>query len=178
MKAPTPGIFRTEKPGNPGIQSSHRSNARKRGRRPPLCPPPRAIGHTFEFTLSLPEPSNTGGRPPSKEKKSRKENRKSTHRSHPKKTGQPKSSPEPTQAQVEAQKEVRRAYDRQRSQTPERKQLQRRIAQEKRDQRRSLGLCITCHGTPILDQTRCETCAENHRAAQRKDRTSGQTRIF
>ena len=24
----------------------------------------RAIGHTFEFTLSLPEPSNTGGRPP------------------------------------------------------------------------------------------------------------------
>ena len=57
--------------------------------------PTRAIGHTFEFTFSLPKPRA-----------------------------------EPTPEQIEAQKEARRAYEQKRNQTPERKELQRRVAQE------------------------------------------------
>ena len=142
-------------------------------------PLPRAIGHTFEFTLSLPEPSNTGGRPPNWNKPTVKTSRKATPKAR-----KPKARVEPTPEQVEAKKEVRRAYDRKRAQTPERRALQSRIAQEKRNEARSLRLCITCHGTPIPDQTRCETCAENHRVSRRqsqqraineREQASGQT---
>ena len=46
--------------------------------------------------------------------------------------------------------------------------MQSPIAQEKRNEARSLGLCITCHGTPIPNETRCKTCAENHRVSRRQ----------
>ena len=134
----------------------------------------------------MPEPSNTGGRPPNWNKPAVKTSRKATPKAR-----KPKARVEPTPEQVEAKKEVRRAYDRQRSQQPSRKELQHRIAQERRDLALSLGLCLTCHGTPIPDQTKCETCAEKHRvsrrqfqrrakqkAAQQEIEASGETRIF
>jgi hypothetical protein len=101
-----------------------------------------AIGHTFEFTLSLPEPSNTGGRPPNWNKPTVKTSRKATPKARKR-----KARVEPTPEQVEAKKEVRRAYDRKRAQTPERRALQSRIAQEKRNEARSLE---TRTETPIL----------------------------
>ena len=103
-------------------------------------PLPRAIGHTFEFTLSLPEPSNTGGRPPNWNKPTVKTSRKATPKAR-----KPKARVEPTPEQVEAKKEVRQAYDRKRAQTPERRALQSRIAQEKRNEARSLEVWPESH---------------------------------
>ena len=125
-------------------------------RAPHPSPHKWAIGHTFEFTFSLPKPRV-----------------------------------EPTPEQIEAQKEARRAYEQKRNQTPERKELQRRVAQERRDKARLLGICVVCGAPPITDNIRCETCAEKHRvskrlsqrrarqrAAQQETQASGQTRIF
>ena len=128
-----------------------------------LTPLRRAIGHTFEFTFSLPKPANRGGHPHNWNKPAVKTSRKATPMAR-----KPKPRVEPTPEQIEAQKEARRAYEKKRNQTPERKELKRRVTQEKRNEARSLGLCITCHGTPIPDQTRCETCAENHRVSRRQ----------
>ena len=50
-----------------------------------------------------------------------------------------------------------------------------------------LGICVECGAPPILDETRCQTCAKRHReyqrqakegAPQQKEQASGQTRIF
>ena len=130
-----------------------------------LSPPPRAVGHTFEYTFPLPKPNNAGGGPPAREKKSRKENRKPTPNSHPKKTTPPRR-PEPTPAEVEAKHQERQEYDRQRSQTPERKEYRRLLAQEKRQKTKSLGLCRDCPNAVIPNQTRCETCAAKHQASR------------
>ena len=62
----------------------------------------------------------------------------------------------------------RRAYEQKRSQTPERKELNRRTALAKRQEAKRLGLCVGCGSPPIPDETRCETCAEKHREGRRK----------
>ena len=65
--------------------------------------------------------------------------------------------------------------------------MKRRVTQERRDKARLLGLCITCWAPTIPGETRCKTCAENHRVSRRqsqqraineRDQASGQTRIF
>ena len=90
---------------------------------------------------------------------------------------------EPTPAEVEAKEQNRRKYE----QRPERKELRRRITQDRRDKAKSLGLCVACGAPPIPDQTRCEVCAEQHRqyhrqarekARQQREQASGQTKIF
>ena len=70
---------------------------------------------------------------------------------------------EPTPAEVEARKENRRAYDRQRAQNPERKEQHRLRAIARRNEAKSIGLCVNCWAPPIPDETRCENCAENKR---------------
>ena len=67
-----------------------------------------------------------------------------------------------------AASEERRAYDRLRSQRPERKETARQIAKKRRDRRIAAGLCDVCEGPPIPGQTRCEECAEKHRISRRK----------
>ena len=62
----------------------------------------------------------------------------------------------------------RRAYDQKRSQTPERKELNRRTVLAKRQEAKRLGLCVACGAPPIPDQTRCETCAEQHRVGRQR----------
>ena len=90
---------------------------------------------------------------------------------------------EPTPAEVEAREQNRHEYE----QRQERKELNRQIAQAKRQKAKSLGLCVACGAPPIPDQTRCETCAEQHRqyrrqarerAKQQREQASGQARIF
>ena len=71
-------------------------------------------------------------------------------------------------ARKTAQSEERRAYDRLRSQRPERKETARQIAKNRRDRRIAAGLCDACEGPPIPGQTRCEACAEKHRISRRK----------
>ena len=150
---------------------------------PPTCPHDGAVGRTFTLTIPLPEPSNAGGRPHAKEKKSRKENRKPTI-SKPCKKPTPKRHPEPTPAEVEARKENRHEYDRNRNNTPERRELHRHQTQAKRNEAKALGLCVDCWALTIPDRTRCETCAEQHRAqrrqakkraSQQRNQDSGQT---
>ncbi len=135
------------------------------------------------LTIPLPEPSNAGGRPPSKAKKAgNKTPRKATHKA---KKASPR--PEPTPTEVEARAENRRAYEQERNQTPERKELLRRVTQSRREEAKRLGLCVGCGETPIPGETRCESCAENHRQYRRqaehratlqKDQASGQGTMF
>ena len=141
-----------------------------------------AIGHTFEFTLSLPKPANRGGRPHNWNKPAVKTSRKATPQPRT-----PKPRVEPTPAELEARQEKRREYERQGAQTPERKELMRRSTQERRDKAKLLGICVECGAPPIPDETRCQTCSKRHReyqrqarerAAQKRERASGQTRIF
>ena len=149
-------------------------------------PHERAIGHTFEFTFSLPKPANRGGHPHNWNKPAVKTSRKAAPKAR-----KPKPRVEPTPEQIEAQKEARRAYEQKRNQTPERKELKRRVTQERRDEARLLGICVVCGAPPIPDNIRCETCAEKHRvskrlsqrrarqkAAQQETQASGLTRIF
>ena len=105
--------------------------------------------------------------PKAREKKSRKENRKPTPNSHPKKTTPPRR-PEPTPAEVEAKHEEQRKKDQQRSQTPERKEYRRLLAQEKRRKAKELGLCRDYPNAATPDQTRCETCTKKHRESRRR----------
>ena len=93
--------------------------------------------HLRVHTLPLPKPSNAGGRPPTKAKQAgNKTPRKATHKAQ-----QPSPRPEPTSEEVEAKKQARRQYDQKRAQTSERKDIQRRVAQARRDEARRLGLC-------------------------------------
>ena len=134
----------------------------------------------------MPKPQNAGGGPHAKEKKSRKENRKPTI-SKPRKKATPKRHPEPTPAEVEARKENRHEYDRNRNNTPERRELHRHQTQAKRNEAKALGLCVDCWALTIHGQIRCETCAEQHReyqkqakkrASQQRNQDSGQTKFF
>ena len=57
----------------------------------------------------------------------------------------------------------RRKYGQTRRQTPERKEYQRRFAQEQRQKAKESGKCRDCPAPAITGRTRCATCAENHR---------------
>ena len=96
---------------------------------------------------------------------------------------EPKPRVEPTPAEIEAREQNRHEHERHRNRTAERKELNRRFAQAKRQEAKSLGLCVTCGAPPIPDQTRCEVCAEQHRqyheqarerTRQQREQTSGQ----
>ena len=71
------------------------------------------------------------------------------------KAKEPKPRVEPTPEQVEAKVESRRAYDQKRSQTPERKELHRRVAQARRDEANQFGdsARIAC-----MDRLTCISC--------------------
>ena len=71
---------------------------------------------------------------------------------------------EPTPAEVEAREQNRHEYE----QRPERKENKLRHAQAKRQEAKSLGLCVACGAPPIPDQTRCFSCAEVHRQSRRR----------
>ena len=99
----------------------------------------------------------------------------------------PRPRVEPTPAELEAREQKRREYELKRAQRPERKEHRRRQAQAKRQEAKSLGLCIGCGASSIPGQSRCETCAEQHRqyrrqakdrAKQQREQASGQSRIF
>ena len=60
----------------------------------------------------------------------------------------PKPRVEPTPAELEARQEKRREYERQRAQTPERKELMRRSTQERRDKAKLRGICVECGASP------------------------------
>ena len=77
---------------------------------------------------------------------------------------------------MEARKQACREYERKRRQTPERKELLRRVAQARRDEAKKLGICKECPNPTIPDQAKCETYTEKHRQYRRrvKERTAQQ----
>ena len=97
-----------------------------------------------------------------------KSNKKSASASQ--KVKKPKPRVEPTPAEVEAREQNRHEYELKRAERPERKELRRRITQDRRDKAKSLGLCVACGAPPIPDQTRCEVYAEQHRQYHKQAR--------
>ena len=131
-----------------------------------------AVGRLFEHVLSLPGPTNAGGRPPSRGKPSGKK-KANCSASKPRakaapKNQQPKERPALSSTEVEAKREEPCEYDRQRNKTPERREQNRLNAQEKRRRAKEQGLCRHCPNPAIPNQTRCPSCAEKHRVSRRK----------
>ncbi len=88
---------------------------------------------------------------------------------------------------LEERLQHRREYEQTRGKSPERKEKKRGYIQSKRQEAKSLGLCVTCGQPAIPDQTRCKPCAELHqeyhqqakrRTTQQREQASGQARIF
>ena len=86
----------------------------------------------------------TTGKPKAKQKTNRK---KATPQATPQ-PRTPKPRVEPTPAELEARDQNQREYNRNRNRTPERKELNRQIAQAKRQKAKSLGLCVGCGAPP------------------------------
>ena len=112
----------------------------------------RTSGRTFEFTFALPEPSNAGGRPPSKAKPAGKPPRKNFTSTPPRK-GTPKAEPTKRRTELEARVETKQGdpleEERKRTTSPEQKERARKNAQEKRRQAKEFGLCRDCSSPAI-----------------------------
>ena len=80
----------------------------------------------------------------------------------------PSKTPEDIAAAEEKSRVARREYDKKRNKGQERKDNHRRYAQEQRQTARELGKCRDCSKPAIPGQTRCESCAENHRQSRRR----------
>ena len=145
-----------------------------------LPPPKRVEGRTFEF--SFPLPGRTQGK------------RDSSKAAHPDKNAASKTRKNLTVGTSGSQKPERRVqqpngssthqetptaqagdtrqggqeYEQAERKTPERREYQRQLAQEQRQRAKELGLCRHCSKPAILGQSRCETCAENHRQSRRR----------
>ena len=130
-------------------------------------PHPRAVGRTFEFTIPLPKPQNAvrwpqkDKQPPVQEPIWEPTVKKPSKKATPK-AKQTERHPEPNPRKVKARAENGRKYEQKRPQTPERKELQRRSAQVRRAEAKSLGLCRDCRKPAIHNQTRCEVCRDKH----------------
>ena len=138
-----------------------------------LNPHKWAVGHTtFEFSFSLPEPANSGNCSKTKKKQPVPPPQKSTASTRPReslaKARKLKLHTKPDSASVETKKQERAEYERRRNQTPERKEQARLLAQSRQRKAKELGKCGNCIRPAILGQTRCETCAENHRQSRRR----------
>ena len=132
-----------------------------------------AVGHTFEFSFNLPEPANSGNSTNTKKKQSKTPPPKSNVSTCPTAAQREQSKPqlhaEPNSASVEANRQKRAEYERKRNQTTERKEYRRRLAQVRHQKAKELGKCKDCPNPSIPGQTRCPTCAENHRQSRRRN---------
>ena len=79
---------------------------------------------------------------------------------------------------VEKTPEEQREREGPRQRPPEYKEASRRAAKDWRERAKELGLCRDCRGQAIPNQTRCEACAEKHRAQRRQnDAARGKRRM-
>ena len=157
-------------------------------------PPKRVVDATF--SLRVPLPSRFGGkcdpasRPAStptllkpRERRRLTEPRKSkpTPELTPSKVVNPlrlkrAKEPPPTPARGMTSPENRQEYERLRRQRPERQEAHRKAEKERRQRSKQLGSCRHCGNEAIPGQTRCETCAERYRQAQRRNDASRRER--
>ena len=82
----------------------------------------------------------------------------------PARTGNPSAAK--ASATREAKRQDRQEYDRQRNQTPERRESHRLHAQERRRKTKELGICKSCPNPAKPGQTRCPTCTDKHRESR------------
>ena len=90
--------------------------------------------------------------------------------------GKPETGPQPTgtsegtvpASEEEKAREARREYDRTRNQSPERKDYNRLSEQKRRQRAKENDRCRNCSRPAIQGQTRCSTCAANHRQSRRR----------
>ena len=151
-------------------------------------PRKRVEGRTFELSFPLPGRATSGLK--SKNTQGQKQQRKSSTDGRPAKKTAPKARKPKLRAQptpAEARADNRRKYDQNRNQTPERKELHRPVAQDRRDEAKALGLCKDCPNPAIPNRARCETCTAKrrhprrqakNRAVQQRNEASGQTTFF
>ena len=104
-----------------------------------VCPQTRVIGGTFEFSFALPRAANRGN--PNGRK-----NKGPTVKEIPEEQGE-----------HEGLKQVQ----------PEAREASRRTERDRRERLKASGMCRDCREPAIPNQTRCEACAEKHRAARR-----------
>ena len=130
-------------------------------------PPPRAVGHTFEFSFPIPQASQRWKLLEEPEENSTKSTRKIPQAKDTTKAS-PSRRAEPDPSLEEHRKRKRAEYEQDRSQSPERKEYNRRYEQEKRRRAKELGKCRSCSNPAIPGQTRCPACAEKHRLSRRR----------
>ena len=134
-----------------------------------MTPPLRAVGHTFEFSFPIAKPANAGNSSNNQKKTARKSSRKNPKTRNTTRVA-PNRRTEPDPSTAEDRKRKQSEYDRARSQTPERMEYRRLLAQEKRQRAKELGQCRSCSNPAKPGQTRCPTCAEKHREYNRRIR--------
>ena len=122
----------------------------------PLLSPKRIL---FEHTFPIPGRTRAGTKQTKRAKKKLPK---------PKPKGDRKRPPATKSKDPETAREARREYEQVRSQHPERKEYQRLHEQKKRERAKELGLCRNCSKPAIPGQSRCETCAGNHRQSRRR----------
>ena len=145
-----------------------------------------AESQLFQYTIDLSVQKNRKSKP-----KTQRAREPKPQKSHPKpraaKQPKPKRDKTPVTQKAPMSPEERlqhkREYEKTRGKSPERKEKRRGYIQTKRQEAKSLGLCVTCWAPTIPDQTRCKPCAEEHqkyhkeakeRAIQQRIQASGQ----
>ena len=113
----------------------------------------------FQHTFPLP------GRPRAGTKQTKRARKKLPK---PKPRGDGKRPPATRAKDPETAREARRQDEQARNRTPERREYRRRYAEEQRQRARLLGKCQKCNKPAIPGQTRCPTCARNHRQSRRR----------
>ena len=175
--APLPSPIRThlgQPTTNSAVQPLGPANHRQEYDRPRRQSPPKRVeGRTFQFSFPLPGNNST-------RKKSSDKNL-ATHGKKGKKTAVPtptRNSSKPSNGTSQSRPELtsgpstspsRKEYGNLRRQRPDRQKAQRKAAQDTRQRAKRLGLCRDYRDQAIPGQTRCETCAEKHRLARRKN---------
>ena len=81
----------------------------------------------------------------------------------------PSRTPEDIAAAEEKSRVARREYDEKRNNSQDPREYHRHYAQEQRQKAKELGKCRDCSKPAIPGQTRCPTCAENHRQSRRRN---------
>ena len=155
---------------------------------PRFTPPKRVEGRTFEFSFPLPpskQPKRTQSADISKNSSPKQRvagQQKGRKSDGPAEKATPKSAKAENHAQLKTVNRTneaapskgniklqdRRAYNRMRSQLPERKESHRLYQKKRREKAKERGQCRSCSNPSIPGQIRCVSCAEHHRESHRR----------
>ena len=122
-------------------------------------------GQVFQYTIDLNRKKRSRKQPDWDEKKAPV---RTIAKEHPVKLA-PSRTPEDIAAAEEKSRVARREYDEKRNNSQDPREYHRRYAQEQRQKAKELGKCRDCSKPAISGQTRCPTCAENHRQSRRRN---------